>query len=94
MAGFPLNAPYTGEIMPEPSRKPIYGTDLSKPLSELMTEWRSQVATIRGQMSDFAFARGWREELETLEGGLTCMLMAMHNTLERAKENEKLKEPT
>lgn len=78
--------------MPEPSKKPIYGTDLSKPLSELVTEWRSQIVQIRGQMHDFAFAVGWKEELETLQGGLTCMLMAMHDTLERAKANEALKE--
>lgn len=72
------------------NRRPIYGTDLSKPLSELMTGWRSNVAQIRGQMSDVAFAKsGWREELATLEGGLTCLLMAMHCSLERMQEHER-----
>lgn len=76
--------------MPEPSRQPIYGTDVSQPLSKLMEGWRSDLVRVRGQMSDFATARGWKEELETLEGGLTCMLVAMYNTLERARENEVL----
>lgn len=75
--------------MPEPSRKPIYGTDVTQPLTELIEGWRGQIATIRGQMNDFAHARGWKEELATLEGGLTCMLMAMHNTLERARQAER-----
>lgn len=75
--------------MTEQSRKPLYGTDLSQPLSKLIEGWRYQITEIRGQMGDFRFAKnGWREELETLEGGLTCMLMAMHNSMERAREAE------
>lgn len=72
-------------------RKPIYGTDLTKPRSALMAEWRSQIVTIRGQMNDLGFAfSGWREEMAMLEGGLTCMLIAMHHTLEEMRKGEAL----
>lgn len=73
------------------ARKPIFGTDFSKPLSQIMEELRSKVANVRGQCSDIGFAySGWRDEMAMLEGGLTCMLVAMYHSLERFKEHEAL----
>ena len=75
-----------------PASPPVYGTDFSVPLSETMTKLRAQVNSVRGQLTDIGMAYpGWKEELAPLEGGLTCILIAMFYTLDRMKENEALR---
>lgn len=56
--------------------------EMNKPLSELMEELRSDLSRIRGKLSDIKRNHGWADRIEHLEGGLTCMLVAMHNTME------------
>jgi hypothetical protein len=71
--------------------RPIYGTDLTRPLSALIADIRSQMVESRGQLGDIGSGfTGWREDLANVEGLLTCGLVALHHTMERMKEHERL----
>jgi hypothetical protein len=73
---------------------PIYyksSEEMAKPLSELMEELRSDISKVRGKLHDIKHARGWDDRIEFLEGGLTCMLVAMHHTMSEWKEFEQKK---
>lgn len=71
--------------------RPIYGTDLTKPLSVLIGDIRSQIVKARGQLNDIGMGfTGWREHLESVEGLLTCGLVSLHHTMKQMQEHEKL----
>jgi hypothetical protein len=55
--------------------------EMDKPLSELIENLRSDIAKIRGKLSDIRRSYGWVDRIEHIEGGLTCMLVAMHHTI-------------
>jgi hypothetical protein len=60
--------------------RPIYGTDFSRPLSEIVGDIRSQLARARGQLSDIGSSfTGWKEHIESVEGLLTCGLVALYD---------------
>lgn len=65
--------------------------EMDKPLSELMDELRSEVSKIRGKLSDIRMSYGWDDRIEHLEGGLTCMLVAMYSTFEAWRKFESSK---
>jgi len=68
---------------------PIYGTDLSRPLSEVVSGIRSAMSKIRGQISDIYFAYpAWKDELDDVEGLLTCGISTLYATVERMKAVE------
>lgn len=70
---------------------PIYyknSKDMDKPLSELMKELRYDISKVRGKLHDIKYAYGWKDRIEHLEGGLTCMLVAMYATMEEWKKFE------
>ena len=70
--------------------KPLYGTDLSKPISELIEGVRSQLVQSRGQLSDIGHRySGWEERVKDIEGLLTCGLVALHRIKQEALECEK-----
>lgn len=78
-----------GERKWRESLKPIYGTDLSRPLSETVADLRSQLARVRGQLHDIGFRyAGWGERLQSVQGLLTCGLIALHDTMEEMKRHE------
>lgn len=65
--------------------KPIYGTDLSKPISELIEDVRKQLIQARGQLWDIGFRyTGWTERLAAVQGLLTCGLVTLHHDKEEA----------
>ena len=77
--------------------RPIYyksAEDMDKPLSELMESLRIDLSRIRGKLHDIKFSYGWADRIEHIEGGLTCMLVAMHSVKEewRFFEEKKAKE--
>jgi hypothetical protein len=61
---------------------------MDKPLSELMESLRNDVAKVRGKLGDIKRSYGWKDRIEHLEGGLTCMLSAMYHTLEEWEKHE------
>jgi hypothetical protein len=72
-------------------RNPIYYKsveEMDKPLSELMEELRMEIDKTRGKLYDIKRSYGWEDRIEPLEGGLTCMLMAMYGTMMEFKEHE------
>lgn len=73
--------------------KPIYGVDLSKPLSETIELIRGQISTIRGKLHDIGFAKtAWTQDMESVQGLLTCGLVTLHWIMEEMKKAEKTKE--
>ena len=79
-----------------PEHNPIYyknKEDLDKPLFDLMEQLRSDIAQVRGKLHDIKYTYGWKDRIEHLEGGLTCMIVAMYETgLEWKKFEEKYPE--
>lgn len=75
-----------------PNNKPIYYKsieELDKPLYDLMEQLRSDVAKVRGKLHDIKYTYGWDDRIEHLEGGLTCLIVAMHAIGQEWKEFEK-----
>ena len=73
-------------------RKPIYyasAEEMDKPLSELMEDLRSDISKVRGKLFDIKQSYGWEDRIDFLEGGLTCMIVAMFSTTEEWKKFEK-----
>ena len=62
--------------------------EMNKPLSELIEDLRHDVHVIRGKLGDIKSLYGWDDRIEHLEGGFTCMLVAMYNTFEEWKKFE------
>lgn len=90
------NCPSCGQMTHEGRMKfaerarehPIYKTDLSKPLAELVAIFRDQITTTRGQIRDVSSAfPGWKDELDAVEGLLTCGLVYLHNTKSRMEQH-------
>lgn len=75
----------------ENSRKnPIYGSDFSKPLSQLVEEARNKITAVRGQLSDIGHAYpGWKERVDHVEGALTCCLVALAYSADEMREVER-----
>ena len=72
-------------------RNPIYYKsvdEMDKPLSELMEQLRTDLGNVRGKLFDIKQSYGWDDRIEHIEGGLTCMLVAMHSTMEEWKRFE------
>lgn len=75
-------------------RNPIYyksSEEMNKPLSELMEELRTDVAKVRGKLFDIKMSYGWEDRIAHLEGGLTCLIIAMAHTMHEWKEFERKK---
>lgn len=73
-------------------RNPIYYKnveEMDKPLSVLMEELRNELSRVRGKLSDIKRSYGWEDRIDFIEGGLTCMLVAMYNTMEEWKKFER-----
>ena len=62
--------------------------EMDRPLSELMEELRLEISRIRGKLFDIKHTYGWEDRIDFIEGGLTCMLVAMHSTMEEWKRFE------
>lgn len=68
---------------------PIYGTDFSKELSQIVQELRHHLVQTRGQMSDITFAFPvWKNRLEDVEGLLTCGLIALSRIADDMAKSE------
>lgn len=54
-----------------------------------MEELRNDITKVRGKLWDIKQIYGWDDRIKHLEGGLTCLLVAMHATGIEWKEFEK-----
>lgn len=62
--------------------------DMRKPLSKLMEDLRTDISKVRGKLHDIKIIYGWDDRIEHLEGGLTCMLIAMYATTQEWEKFE------
>lgn len=72
-------------------RKPIFYNsveEMDKPVSELIEELRNNLAKVRGKLHDIKFEHGFTDKIAHLEGGLTCIISAMANTVRDFEEWE------
>jgi predicted transcriptional regulator with HTH domain len=70
---------------------PIYynsAEEMGKPLSELMEELRTDLSNVRGKLFDIKRSYGWEDRIEHIEGGLSCIIESMYNTMEEWKRFE------
>jgi len=74
-------------------QNPIYyksADEMDKPMSELIEELRCEIDRTRGKMHDIKRSYGWEEWIANYEGGLTCMISAMHNFKEELEKHEEI----
>lgn len=70
-------------------QNPIYGTDLNRPMSEVINDIRNRMTVLRGQIGDFQFGfPGWSERTQPVEGLLTCGIVALYNVLQELEKFE------
>ena len=70
-------------------KAPIYGTDLDRPMSEVITELRNNMSRLRGQIWDFKFGfPGWGERVVPIEGLLTCGIIALYDVMQELEKFE------
>ena len=70
-------------------QNPIYGTDLNRPMSEVIAELRSRMTVLRGQFGDFKRGfPGWHERVEPVEGLLTCGISALYSVIQEIEKFE------
>ena len=77
--------------MENTKHKPIFYNsvkEMDKPVSELIEELRSELAKTRVKLYDIKSKNGFRDKIEHLEGGLTCIISAMANTVRDFEEWE------
>lgn len=68
---------------------PIFGTNLKRPMSEVIKEIRSNMVQLRGNITDFQFGfPGWGERTEPVEGLLTCGIVTLYNVLQELEKFE------
>lgn len=65
--------------------------EMNKPLSVLMGELRMDISKVRGKIEDIKRSYGWEERVEHLIGGLTCLLVAMYDTMKEMEKFENKK---
>jgi len=72
--------------------RPIFGTDITKPIPDLIEGWRDDLARIRGQISDVQHLVGFKETFDPVSGLLTCgieNLFHISEQIERLLEQRK-----
>ena len=70
-------------------KRPIYGTDFSRPLSALVEDVRNQLSYARGRLYDIRAANpGLSDRVQDAEGALTCCISFLYNTMKELQESE------
>ena len=61
----------------------IFGADIDSPPHLAIEHIRCEIAKLRGQLGDISRAYPvWAEHLDPSKGGLTCVLIALHDSKE------------
>ncbi|GEC52243.1 hypothetical protein ABIF38_006405 [Bradyrhizobium japonicum] len=67
---------------------PISKIDLSRPLEFILADLRRDMVDLRGRLNDARMGfTGWADQVQAVEGLLTCGIIAMHGLVEDAKEH-------
>lgn len=72
------------------AKKPIYDTDISKPIPVLIEEVRSRLVEARGNLQDIGDCLGWKDHFDDPIGALNCVLITLYSIKEKviASENK------
>lgn len=62
--------------------------EFDKPISELLEGLRSDLSKIRGKVNDIKHNHEYKDRLELFEGGITCIISDMSNTVDEFKKYE------
>ena len=74
-------------------QNPIYKTDFSKPLSEIIEGLRQQMVQTRCQIHDIGYGYpNWKERVEHVRGLLTCGIVALAYSKEEIMQYERQQE--
>jgi len=66
---------------------PIFWVDFKYKPDVLIEDIRSRLAHIRGEISDIGQGYpGWQEQLKSVEGALTCCLIALYEPMTEMKK--------
>lgn len=68
--------------------KSHYGIDFKRPISELMTNARTSMTKLRGEIWDIRMRWPGLEGLQCLEGLLTCGICTLYYEIEQMKKAE------
>ena len=71
---------------------PIWATytEIEGPPAELVESVRNDIAKLRGKLGDLTRAYPvWRERVEHAQGALTCVLVALHESMEEMQAHHK-----
>jgi len=80
--------------MKNKDRSPIYyasAEEMDKPVSVLVNELRNELVRIRGKIFDIRYSCGWKEQLEYIEGGLSCLIVSLYYEATEIKNFEEKK---
>lgn len=69
-------------------RNPIFGTDFSKPVSELIKDVRGELIKARGHLDDIAFGTAWEDRVNHVIGLLTCGIQSLYYSHEEMVKYE------
>jgi hypothetical protein len=67
---------------------PIYDTDLSQPLSQLVEGLRDTLTEVRGQLNDIRRGFPAWERVQDVEGLLTCGIVTLYDTVQEMRKSE------
>ena len=72
---------------------PIFGTDFTKSPDILIEELRNKLSNIRGQLGDIGYGYpGFKQQLDSVEGLLTCGIGYLYHLREEMEKCFKPKE--
>lgn len=75
-------------------QNPIFGTNLERPMSEIVNEIRNRLVAARGSIADFQFGYpAWKERTQHVEGLLTCGIVALYSAMEDIQKFEREHSP-
>jgi hypothetical protein len=69
-------------------KNPIWETDFSKPMSEIVEGIRNDLTRARGKLHDIDFGTHWGEHVEPAVGSLTCAIAYLHSVVQDMKRVE------
>lgn len=69
-------------------KRPIFGTDMTKPASVLTDEMRNKLVEARNILSDVKRGYGWEDRFESVEGLIDCGLTCLYEVMKEIAKHE------
>lgn len=69
-------------------KRPIFDTDITKPIPVLIEEVRRDLTKLRGKLYDIGDCLGWKDRFEAVSGLLTCGISVLYGVKEEIIKSE------